>query len=66
MACGGFEFDHDMQAQYLPGWPVFGHGSPGNTGDDFGRAASALNALSTAPYYALPVYPLMYNTQGWR
>jgi len=32
--------------------------------DDFGRAASALKAISTAPYYALPVYPLMYNTQG--
>ena len=31
---------------------------------DFGRSASTLQALTTAPYYAIPIYPLMYNTQG--
>jgi hypothetical protein len=45
MACGGFEFDHDMQAQYLPGWPVFGHGSPGNTGDGIKMGLKAGAAL---------------------
>jgi succinate dehydrogenase/fumarate reductase flavoprotein subunit len=33
MACGGFEFAYDLQAQYLPAWPVYCQGSPGNTGD---------------------------------
>ena len=45
MACGGFEFDLDMQAQYLPGWPVFGHGSPGNTGDGVKMGLKAGAAL---------------------
>jgi len=33
LCCGGFEFDFEMQKQFLPGWPVYGQGSPGNTGD---------------------------------
>jgi succinate dehydrogenase/fumarate reductase flavoprotein subunit len=33
LACGGFEFDFEMQKQFLPGWPVYCTGSPGNTGD---------------------------------
>lgn len=33
LACGGFEFNFEMQAQYLAGWPVYCQGSPGNTGD---------------------------------
>ncbi|HEY5961877.1 MAG TPA: FAD-dependent oxidoreductase, partial [Polyangiaceae bacterium] len=45
MACGGFEFDYDMQAQYLPGWPVFSHGSPGNTGDGVRMGLKAGAAL---------------------
>jgi succinate dehydrogenase/fumarate reductase flavoprotein subunit len=45
MACGGFEFDYDMQAQYLAGWPVFGHGSPGNTGDGIKMGLKAGAAL---------------------
>jgi succinate dehydrogenase/fumarate reductase flavoprotein subunit len=45
MACGGFEFDYDMQGQYLPGWPVFGHGSPGNTGDGVKMGLKAGAAL---------------------
>jgi hypothetical protein len=31
--CGGFEFDFEMQKQFLPGWPTYGRGIPGNTGD---------------------------------
>jgi succinate dehydrogenase/fumarate reductase flavoprotein subunit len=45
MACGGFEFDYDLQAQYLPGWPVFSHGSPGNTGDGVKMGLKAGAAL---------------------
>lgn len=33
LACGGFEFGFDMQRQFLPGWPVYGRGTPYNTGD---------------------------------
>ncbi len=33
LACGGFEFDFEMQRDYLPGWPIYGFGTPSNTGD---------------------------------
>jgi succinate dehydrogenase/fumarate reductase flavoprotein subunit len=33
LGTGGFEFDFDMAKQYLPGWPVYGRGTPYNTGD---------------------------------
>ncbi len=33
LGCGGFEFDFDMAKQFLPGWPVYGRGTPYNTGD---------------------------------
>ncbi len=33
LACGAFEFNPDMQRQYLPAWPIYGYGTPGNTGD---------------------------------
>jgi 3-oxosteroid 1-dehydrogenase len=33
LACGSLEFAPDLQAQYSPFWPVYGVGSPGNTGD---------------------------------
>ncbi len=45
LACGGFEFGHDLQAQYLPGWPVYGQGTPGNTGDGITMAQKAGAAL---------------------
>jgi succinate dehydrogenase/fumarate reductase flavoprotein subunit len=33
LACGGFEFDFEMQKNFLPGWPIYGRGTPYNTGD---------------------------------
>jgi len=33
LGTGGFEFDFEMAKQYLPGWPVYGRGTPYNTGD---------------------------------
>jgi succinate dehydrogenase/fumarate reductase flavoprotein subunit len=33
LCCGGFEFDFEMQKNFLPGWPIYGQGTPGNTGD---------------------------------
>lgn len=33
LGMGGFEFDFEMARQYLPGWPVYGRGTPHNTGD---------------------------------
>jgi succinate dehydrogenase/fumarate reductase flavoprotein subunit len=45
LACGGFEFDFAMQAQFLPGWPVYGQGTPGNTGDGIKMAQKAGAAL---------------------
>ncbi len=45
LACGGFEFDYNMQAQYLPAWPVFCQGTPANTGDGIKMALKAGAAL---------------------
>ncbi|HUP04983.1 MAG TPA: FAD-dependent oxidoreductase [Bryobacteraceae bacterium] len=45
LCCGGFEFDFDMQKQFLPGWPIYGQGSPGNTGDGVRMAQQAGAAL---------------------
>ncbi len=33
LGTGGFEFNFEMAKQFLPGWPVYGRGSPYNTGD---------------------------------
>jgi succinate dehydrogenase/fumarate reductase flavoprotein subunit len=45
LCCGGFEFDFEMQKQFLPGWPIYGLGSPGNTGDGIRMAQQAGAAL---------------------
>lgn len=45
LACGGFEYDFEMQSQFLPGWPVYSQGSPGNTGDGIKMAQKAGAAL---------------------
>ena len=45
LACGGFEFDFEMQKQFLPGWPTYGRGTPGNTGDGIRMAQRAGAAL---------------------
>jgi succinate dehydrogenase/fumarate reductase flavoprotein subunit len=41
LACGGFEFAHDIQQQFLPGWPMYGRGSTYNTGDGIRMAQQA-------------------------
>jgi len=41
LACGGFEFDFEMQKQFLPGWPTYGRGTPANTGDGIRMAQKA-------------------------
>jgi len=41
LACGGFEYNFDMQHQYLPAWPIHGFGTPGNTGDGIKMAQQA-------------------------
>lgn len=33
LACGGFEYDEWLKANYLKGYPFYALGSPGNTGD---------------------------------
>ncbi|MDQ1305028.1 MAG: FAD-dependent oxidoreductase, partial [Actinomycetota bacterium] len=33
LACGGFEFDFEMQKNFMPAWPIYGRGTPYNTGD---------------------------------
>ena len=45
LCCGGFEFDFEMQKQFLPGWPIYGQGTPGNTGDGIRMAQQAGAAL---------------------
>ena len=41
LACGGFEFAHDIQQQHLPGWPMYGRGTTYNTGDGIRMAQLA-------------------------
>ena len=41
LACGGFEFNFEMMSQFLPGWPIYGRGTPANTGDGIVMAAKA-------------------------
>lgn len=45
LATGGFEFDFEMQRQFLPGWPVYGRGTPYNTGDGIKMAQKVGAAL---------------------
>ncbi|MDY7080376.1 MAG: FAD-binding protein [Chloroflexota bacterium] len=45
LACGGFEFDFEIQSQFLPGWPIYSRGTPGNTGDGIKMAQKAGAAL---------------------
>jgi succinate dehydrogenase/fumarate reductase flavoprotein subunit len=45
LCCGGFEFNFEMQQNFLPGWPIYGQGSPGNTGDGIRMAQQAGAAL---------------------
>ena len=68
LACGGFEFDFEMQKQFLPGWPVYCTGSPGNTGDGIrmaqqvgaqlwhmNNALAGLGAMIIPPSAPIPV-----------
>lgn len=45
LGCGGFEFDFEMEKQFLPGWPVYGRGTPYNTGDGIRMCQKAGAAL---------------------
>ncbi len=45
LCCGGFEFDFEMQKQFLPGWPIYCQGTPGNTGDGIRMAQDVGAAL---------------------
>jgi succinate dehydrogenase/fumarate reductase flavoprotein subunit len=77
LACGGFEFNFDMQGNFLPGWPVYGQGSPGNTGDGIAMAQKAgaaiwhmNNALAhlggiVVPEYDPVVIPVYFPGNGY-
>jgi succinate dehydrogenase/fumarate reductase flavoprotein subunit len=43
LACGGFEYDHELKRQYLKADPIHFYGNPGNTGDGV-RMAQAVGA----------------------
>lgn len=47
LACGGFEFNQAMQSKYLMGYPIYGWGTPGDTGDGILMAQKAGADLST-------------------
>lgn len=40
LSCGGYEFDEEIKRQYLPAYPVYFYGNPGNTGDGVRMAQS--------------------------
>jgi len=41
LACGSYEFDFDMQKWFLPLQPLYGEGTPANTGDGIKMAQKA-------------------------
>lgn len=41
LACGGFEYNMDMYKNYVKGYPIYGLGNPGNTGDGIIMAQKA-------------------------
>jgi succinate dehydrogenase/fumarate reductase flavoprotein subunit len=45
LASGGFEFDEEMKANYLKGYPIHFYGNPGNTGDGIRMAQDVGAAL---------------------
>lgn len=47
LTCGGFEFSDELKQQYIgpPGYPVYGVGSPSNTGDGIKMAMEVGAAL---------------------
>jgi succinate dehydrogenase/fumarate reductase flavoprotein subunit len=77
LCCGGFEFDFEMQKQFLPGWPIYGQGTPGNTGDGIRMAQQAGAALwhmnnplsglggLVVPEFAPVVIPINVVGQGY-
>ena len=77
LACGGFEFDFEMQKQFLPGWATYGQGTPGNTGDGIRMAqkvGAALwhmnNSLAglgclMVPEYAPVLLPARFPARGY-
>jgi succinate dehydrogenase/fumarate reductase flavoprotein subunit len=77
LCCGGFEFDFEMQKQFLPGWPIYGQGTPGNTGDGIRMAQQAGAALwhmnnplsglggLVVPEFAPVVIPINVPGQGY-
>ena len=77
LCCGGFEFDFEMQKQFLPGWPIYGQGTPGNTGDGIRMAQQAGAALwhmnnplsglggLVVPEFAPVVIPINVGGQGY-
>ena len=76
LACGGFEFDFEMQKQFLPGWPSYCQGTPGNTGDGIRMAQQVGAALwhmnnplaglggIVVPEFAPVVIPISIRAQG--
>jgi succinate dehydrogenase/fumarate reductase flavoprotein subunit len=51
LGCGGYEFDPEMVKQFLPGGPIYGRGTPYNTGDGIRmcqKAGAALWHMNTA------------------
>jgi succinate dehydrogenase/fumarate reductase flavoprotein subunit len=77
LGTGGFEFDFEMQKQFLPGWPTYGRGTPGNTGDGIKMAqkvGAALwhmnNSLAgmgclIVPEYAPVMIPVRFPTDAF-
>ena len=81
LGCGSFEYDFETQKQFLPGWPVYGWGTPFNTGDGMKMAqkvGAAIwhmnNALASTgamivkditPDFPELPVPMSYGTQSY-
>ncbi|MFC1988341.1 FAD-binding protein [Chloroflexota bacterium] len=77
LTCGGFEFDMEMQSNYLRVWPFRFYGNPGNTGDGvkmaikIGAALWHMNNVSGRVTAHFPDFPTNFRinpgnrSSGW-
>lgn len=66
LTCGGFDYDETMKKNFLPAYPFYSVGNPGNTGDAIklasktGAALWHLTGTSATICHKLPNVPVAY------
>lgn len=63
LATGGFEYHEDLKREFLVGYPIFGYGNAGNTGDgiklaqEIGADLWHMKAVAAPMGYKFPEFP---------